>query len=241
VLERLIDHAALFPPASMSLDEALAEDRAARESEAAFVMARFVVPARLLQDLPPDRPALSVVLSGTEDAALLPGTDGVEAVELVLQAARPCAQDLIATYRELEPLGVETYFELVFDGGWRDSLPATIGAIAALGARVKLRCGGAYTPTVEQVALVIAACREAGAPFKCTAGLHHAMRRGEEHGFLNILAATTAPNARLEEVLAEEDPAALDLEAPDRSLFTSFGSCSWREPVDDLEALGLLA
>jgi hypothetical protein len=241
VLERLIDHAALFPPASMSLGEALEEDRAARESEAAALIARFVVPARLLRELPDQRPALSVVLSGTEDAALLPGTDGVEAVEWVLPAPRPSPQDLIAAYRELEPLGVEAYLELVFDDGWRDSLPATIGAIAALGARVKLRCGGAYTPTVEQVALVIAACRDAGVPFKCTAGLHHAMRRGDEHGFLNILAATTAPNAALEEVLAEEDPGALDLDAPDRSLFTSFGSCSWREPVDDLEALGLLA
>jgi hypothetical protein len=241
VLERLIDHAALFPPASMSLDEALEEDRAARESEAAALIARFVVPVRLLQELPDERPALSVVLSGTEDAAFLPGVEGVEAVELVLQAPRPRPQDLIATHREFEPLGVETYFELVLDDGWRDSVPATIGAIAALGARVKLRCGGAYTPTVEQVALVIASCREAGVPFKCTAGLHHAMRRGEEHGFLNILAATTAPNVGLAEVLAEEDPAALDLDAPDRSLFTSFGSCSWREPVDDLEALGLLA
>ena len=49
------------------------------------------------------------------------------------------------------------------------------------------------------------------------------------------------PNARLEEVLGEEDFAALDLDSPDRSLFTSFGSCSWREPVDDLQALGLVA
>jgi hypothetical protein len=32
VLERLIDHAALFPPASMSLPDALEEDRRARES-----------------------------------------------------------------------------------------------------------------------------------------------------------------------------------------------------------------
>jgi hypothetical protein len=240
VLDRLIDHAALFPPASMSLDVALDEDRAARESEAAALIGRFVVPAGLLQELPDDRPALSVVLSGPEDAALLRGVEGVEAVESVLDSSRPRPQDLLAAYRELEPLGVETYLELVLDDGWRDSLPATIGAIAALGARVKLRCGGAYTPSVEQVALVVAACRDAGVPFKCTAGLHHAMRRGEEHGFLNILAATTAPNARLEEVLAEEDFAALDLDSPDRSLFTSFGSCSWREPVDDLEALGLL-
>ena len=241
MLDRLIDHAALFPPASMSLDEALEEDRAARASEAARLMARFVVPARLLQELPDDRPALSVVLSGTEDAALADGVEGVEAVELRLTAPLPPPPDLLAASQALEPLRVETYFELVFADGWRNDVPAAIGAIAALGARVKLRCGGAYTPSVEQVALVIASCREAGVSFKCTAGLHHAMRRGEEHGFLNILAATTAPNARLEDVLAEEDFAALDLDSPDRSLFTSFGSCSWREPVDDLEASGLLA
>ena len=46
---------------------------------------------------------------------------------------------------------------------------------------------------------------------------------------------------RIVSVVAEEDVEALDLEAADRSLFRSFGSCSWREPVDDLEALGLLA
>jgi hypothetical protein len=241
VLDRLIDHAALFPPASMPLDEALEEDRAARESEAAGLIGRFVVPARLLPKLPDDQPALSVVLSEPADAELLPGTEGVDAVESVLPAPRPDPQNLLGTVRKLEPLGVETYFELVFDQGWRDNVPAAIGAIAALGARVKLRCGGAYTPSIEQIALVIAACRDAGVPFKCTAGLHHAMRRGEEHGFVNILAATTAPNARLEDVLAEEDFAALDLDSPDRSLFTSFGSCSWREPVDHLEALGLLA
>jgi hypothetical protein len=240
VLDRLIDHAALFPPASMSLDEALGEDRAARASEAARLINRFVVPAAMLAELPPDDTALSVVLTSPDDADLVTG-ETVEAVELPLTTPLPSPPDLLAAHQALEPLGVETYFELVFADGWRNDVPAAIGAIAALGARVKLRCGGAYTPTVEQVALVVAACREAGVPFKCTAGLHHAIRRGEEHGFLNILAATTAPSARLEDVIAEEDFAALDLDSPDRSLFTSFGSCSWREPVDDLEALGLLA
>jgi hypothetical protein len=240
VFDRLIDHAALFPPASMSLEDALDEDRAARESEAAALLGRFVVPAGVLPDLPQDPLPLSVVLAADAEANL-PADDRIEALELPLNAPRPRPSELLATFHRLEPLGVEIYFELVVDDGWRDSVPAAIGAIAALGARVKLRCGGAVTPTVEQVALVIASCREAGVPFKCTAGLHHAMRRGEEHGFLNILAATTAPNARLEEVLAEEDFAALDLDSPDRSLFTSFGSRSWREPVDDLEALGLVA
>jgi hypothetical protein len=240
VLERLIDHAALFPPASMSLPEALAEDRAARESEHADVLNRFVVPASKLAELPDDRPALSVVLSGPEDAELVARFDGVEAVELVLDGGRPRPADLIATYRALEPLGVESYFELVLEDGWRDDVPAAIGSVAAVGGRVKLRCGGASVPSVEQVALVIACCRDAGVPFKATAGLHHAVRHDGEHGFLTVRAATAAPPGGIEAVLAEEDAAELDVAGADRALFVSFGSCSWREPVDDLVELGLL-
>ena len=240
MLERLIDHAALFPPASMSLEDALAEDRRARESPHASLLNRFVVPAKQLDELPGERPPLSAVLSAVEDAALVGGVEGVEAVELALDGPRPRPSALLSTHRALDPLGVESYFELVFDESWRDSIPAAIGSIAAMGGRVKLRCGGAFTPSVEQVALVIAACREAGVPFKCTAGLHHAVRHGDEHGFLNILAATTAPAATIESVLAEEHAANLDVTGADRSLFVGFGSCSWREPVDDLVELGLL-
>ena len=39
----------------------------------------------------------------------------------------------------------------------------------------------------------------------------------------------------------EEDPAKLSLAGADRSLFVGFGSCSWREPVDELVELGLLS
>ena len=67
-------------------------------------------------------------------------------------------------------------------------------------------------PSVEQVGLVVACCRDAGVPFKATAGLHHPVRRGEEHGFLNLLAAATAPLGRIDEVLAEEDGSALEVE-----------------------------
>ena len=240
MLERLIDHAALFPPASMSLEDALAEDRAARESRYAAMIGRFVVPSDRLSDLPEERPALSVVLR-KGDIDLVRDARGVEAVEQRLDGPRPRPADLIASHSALEPLGVEAYYELVFDDSWRDSVPAAIGSIAALGARVKLRCGGEFTPTVEQVALVIASCREARVPFKCTAGLHHAVRHGGKHGFLNILAATTAPAGRLEAVLAEEDASMLDVAGADRELFVGFGSCSWREPLEDLVELGLLS
>ena len=238
MLERLIDHAALFPPASMSLPDALDEDRQARESQYGWIVDRFVVPAAKLAELPAERPALSVVLSSLDDVALLDGAADVEAVELVLPSARPLSADLVAAYSALRPLDVQTYFELVFDDGWRDDVPAAIGAVAAIGGRVKLRCG--FVPSVEQVALVIACCREASVPFKATAGLHHAIRRGEEHGFLNLLAAATAPLDRIEEVLAEEDGSALELEEASREVFVSFGSCSWREPVEGLQELGML-
>jgi hypothetical protein len=240
VLERLIDHAALFPPASMGLPDALAEDRQARESPYGWILDRFVVPAAKLAELPAERPALSVVLSNLDDVALLDGAADVEAVELVLPSARPLSADLVAAYSALRPLDVEAYFELVFDDGWRDDVPAAIGAVAAIGGRVKLRCGGAFVPSIEQVGLVVACCRDAGVPFKATAGLHHPMRRGEEHGFLNLLAAATAPLDRIEEVLAEEDGSALELEEASREVFVSFGSCSWREPVEGLQELGML-
>jgi hypothetical protein len=240
VLAGLIDHAALFPPASMSLPDALEEDRRARDSEHAFMLGRFVVPAAKLAELPAERPALSVVLSGLEDVGLVERTAGVDAVELKLPSARPRSADVVAAYSALRPLGVETYFELVFEDDWRDSVPAAIGAVAAIGGRVKLRCGGAHVPSVEQVALVIACCREAGVPFKATAGLHHPVRRGEEHGFLNLMAAATAPRDHIEQVLAEEDGSALEIDDGSRAVFVSFGSCSWRQPVDGLRELGLL-
>lgn len=242
MLERLVDHAALFPPASMPLPDALAEDRRARESAHPELLGRFVVPAALLAELPREGPALSAVLPGAEAAELVQGHDRVEAVELRLASARPRPAELLEAYRALEPLGVEAYFELLFEEpGWRDDVPAAIGAIAAVGGRVKLRCGGESVPSVEQVALVVACCREAGVAFKATAGLHHAVRRDGEHGFLNLLAAASAAPRDIASVIAEQDFAALELDEAGREVFVSFGSCSWSEPMDDLRELGLLS
>jgi hypothetical protein len=268
LLGRLIDHAALFPPASMSVPDAAAEDRRARQSPYAWMLARFVCPASKLEALAGempwrDAPGISAVLDTHHFAPLELAADAgapIEAVELRLPEPLPSPAFLAETARRFS---WTPYFELMLDRRWRDTVPEAVGAIAQAGGRVKLRCGGESIPSVEQVALVIVACRDAGCIFKATAGLHHPVRGGLEHGFLNLLAAVTFAHAQgagepeLERVLAEEDPRAFSVAADgiavherraDRAeiaaarerLFASIGSCSWREPVEDLQALGVL-
>ena len=104
-------------------------------------------------------------------------------------------------------------------------------------------------------------------PLKFTAGLHHPIRHFDTalqtymHGFINVFTAGVLAHARglgeadLRAVLADEDPAAFvfsddglrwrDWPLPRRrsppartDFVTSFGSCSFDEPRDDLRALG---
>ena len=127
--------------------------------------------------------------------------------------------------------------------------------VAARGLRAKIRCGGERIPSVEELADFIRGCRSRGLVFKATAGLHHAYPTGSgEHGFLNLLAAAVFGNE--EQALRERPPAfALGAESfrwrdrealPARladaraSLFHSIGTCSFFEPVEELEQLGVL-
>jgi hypothetical protein len=139
-------------------------------------------------------------------------------------------------------------------------------------AGVKLRCGGLEAvafPTSEQVARVIATCRDNGLSLKFTAGLHHPIRhfdpgvRTKMHGFLNVFGAGVLAHARrltedqVREIVEDEDAthfafdeagfgwkqwrATSEEVAAARSRFVlSFGSCSFDEPRDDLRALGIL-
>ena len=251
LLVRLIDHAPLFPPASLPMAEALAEHRLARESAHGWLLGRFVCPASRLGELAAaydgDRLPLAVVLDGAfGDGSPLEAPDGrlhVEAVESPL----PSGGDPVA----LAGLAPEVYLELALD----DALPERIRALAAAGLRAKVRCGGRAVPTVEQLAAFVRLCREQRVAFKATAGLHHALRTSAEYGFLNLLAAAVFGHE--EEVLADGEPASFSLTAEHfrwreleatvealalarRELFVGYGSCSFDEPVGDLQALGIL-
>ena len=190
LLARLWDYAGVFPPAELSLEEALAEWRRIRASDDAWLVNCFVARADQHVDVQP----LAVV-------------DGLEERQ----------GDVV--YREGE---------------------------------TKLRCGGARIPSVEDVAEFIRGCRGRGARFKATAGLHHALPAGGEHGFLNLLAAcvfgdeeamltTSEISLGADAFSADERVAGADECARIRGeLFASIGSCSFEEPIGELKALGIL-
>ncbi len=124
----------------------------------------------------------------------------------------------------------------------------------------------AAIPEPMAVAAAIATCRAIGVPLKATQGLHHPIRHTDEalgavaHGFLNLFTASVmayahdVPVTRLTEIIADTDPQAFGLEtdrltwrdleasaaevaAARTGVLTSFGSCSFSEPRDDVEAL----
>lgn len=233
LLAGVIDHAPLFPPASMSVRDALAEDRRVRHSDVGWLVNRFVCPLSKLAELRGEPLRLSLVVDAEPEGLDDPR---VEALEL------PPGSDVLAPRHEV-------YVERPLDGlEWLDDL-------GARGRRAKVRCGGQAVPSVEALAAFTRRCRELRVPFKATAGLHHPVRRAEQHGFLNLLAAAVFGDE--EEALAEDDPSAFGVDRDAfrwrdrlagaqevarvrRELFVGFGSCSAQEPADELKALGIL-
>lgn len=214
---RLIDHAPTFPPASLPVEEAIAEDRRARASAESWILARLAWPASSLAELGDEQRELTVIVDG------------------------PVPQDSRIAAVETRGLPPEAAAEEVYVEG------ADLDELAARGLRAKIRCGGERVPSLDELAEFIRGCRERKLPFKATAGLHHAVRQNGAHGFLNVLAAAVFDEDALAERdpeafrVTETDFLWRDRSAPpSRRLFVSFGSCSFFEPVDELKALGLL-
>ncbi len=167
----------------------------------------------------------------------------IEAVEV------PPGADLAS----LPGLAEEIYVEVPLD----DDLGGRLAEIKRYGLRAKVRCSGDTT----RLGWFLLECRASAIVYKATAGLHHAVRTDAEHGFLNLLAAAVFFD---EDALDERDPAAFELRADGfrwrgrvaqgaellearaersygrRSRLHAIGSCSFFEPVDELEKLGIL-
>jgi hypothetical protein len=156
---------------------------------------------------------------------------------------------------------VPSFIEFPRDTRREALLPGAMYALARHRLGAKMRCGGVTAeavPLPSEIASFIALARDEAVPYKATAGLHHPIRHFNAaagftmHGFLNVLVA--ALHARqgwnaeqLETIISSEDASQLQLdvspqeiESTRRENFIAYGSCSFSEPVEDLQNLGLL-
>ncbi len=266
----LVDDAAIFPPGDAPLASAAAEHQARRADPYADLVGTFVVRDTDLPALKATPLALSVVVTG--GAGNIAGTASlarklhiaVEGIEIALRdpddpvgAARRVAAAVDAARADGQLDDHVPVFVEIPASCPEPTWLAAADEVAAREFRLKFRTGGLESiafPNATTLAGWIDAALDRETPFKCTAGLHNAVRHTgedgfEHHGFLNVLVATRRAfdGATADEVVAtleEREPAVLVAEADElgraRRWFTSFGSCSVSEPLDDLIALGLL-
>jgi hypothetical protein len=233
LLTGLVDDAAVFPPGSAPVPEAVTAHRTHREAWYADLIGPLLLPASGLGAAaavlePGERLAIGVVGDTGLDglAAAVDGADPRLAVRQVEIAVAKRGEDPQPGLRRLLTLvggwpGISGYAEIPLTWGLLSALD-TVAEARAGGTAVapKFRTGGLAAelfPTPVELAAVICACRDRELPFKLTAGLHHALRRTDpetgfhHHGFLNVLVATAAAVdggevAEVAEVLGSTDP-----------------------------------
>lgn len=263
----LVDDAAIFPPGNVPFDKAVDAYDARSDDDGADLVGSFVLRDTDLPRLVDPVAPVSIVCTG--GAGQLAGPSawvrrknvaiaGMEIAVRDLDDVAGNVRRIVAATDELEtewPIFVELP-HVGSTGSWL----AAADEVAAAGLRLKFRTGGlegAAFPAAHALASRIDAALDRETPFKCTAGLHNAVRHTgsdgfEHHGFLNVLVATRhafdgATVRDVVEVLERRDGPALAEEARSLDLagarrwFTSFGSCSVDEPLADLRKLGLLA
>ncbi|MGK5518440.1 hypothetical protein ACSNN9_03700 [Micromonospora sp. URMC 107] len=219
LLDGLVDDAAVFPPGSSPLPDAVAAHRRHRASWYADLVGPLLVPATRLPELAGLLGADERIAVGVIGDVPLDRLDEVRAtadsrirVRQVEAAVARRGEDPLPGLTELVGLARRAgagpaaldavYAELPLTFGLMGALDALAAARAeGVPVAAKFRTGGLAAelfPTPAELAAVICACRDRGLPFKLTAGLHQAVRHLDpetgftHHGFVNVLAATLA-------------------------------------------------
>jgi hypothetical protein len=296
LLAHSIDYAGMFPPCSLDLERALANQSDYVRSPEAWMLGAFILRVdqftaakEHLSQFDPKHPL--------RISALGPKTDNAAAFREVLPKISAAIRsfsahnvDLISVNQLEMPLPTDANLDLLTDAQsivgelmtfWETPVETAARTIALLAEHnsetdslafgYKLRTGGVTAdafPTSTQIAKALVIPADYQVPIKFTAGLHHPVRQFREevqtkmHGFLNVLgAAVLAAEHRWDEqqtsrMLEDENAGSFSfdddffgwreckididrLEAR-RKFVTSFGSCSFDEPREDLRALGFL-
>ena len=239
-MRRLVDYAGLFPPAALSMEDAVARYADHLASPDAWMLGRFVVPVERLGELA--EAASPFAERGTEAWRLsaLIGADPAKAgpairafntehrgrfVVDVVECRAVAAGSVAASIGEL-PGELRIFVEMPLLDDPRDMLLE----IRTAGAWAKMRTGGVSAdsfPSAREVGRFIVRAAELLVPFKATAGLHHPVcgdypltydadaPRGRMFGFLNIFAAAAFAQCRVGErvisdIVIEDVPTAFE-------------------------------
>lgn len=203
LLNHPIDFAGLFPPAKMTMAEAVPAYLGWLSSDAAWLVDRFVCPASQLDEFaeelakhgyhPDQDRSIDTTLIGT---AITNGAEAKAILKADLEPIRkhgailptafeikvPTGEDLKATTAALAgfdfvDMGLDLYVEVGWDGEWQQAMHDVAAAVEDVG--FKARTGGLTAdafPDSDKLAEFIITSLSLDAPFKFTAGLHEPLR-----------------------------------------------------------------
>jgi hypothetical protein len=251
--EQLFDYAGIYPPAQLSLADALENHLRYLEGKEAGLVAKFVCGVTRLEELgqllePRGLTKafdLAVVAAPPKDVAewestlelaaktmtafqnAFGGVASIEAFEIRL----PGPEEIDRRLRDLKGF---TEAEVFVEVPWIDDQKEILYALSESESYyAKARLGGANAdafPPSDKVAQFISSCLSLELPYKLTAGLHHpyptvdSATGGTMHGFLNV--GVAAGLSVIEDLATKEIQAILDLPAT-----------AWRVSGQDLQLL----
>lgn len=286
LLSGIVDYAGLFPPAALSMAQAVKNYDAYLRGNDAWALGRFIVPIPRLDEFGQEvKPLLSSSTVWKLSALAGPNTrfemrqvgsfnerhSGKVVIDTI--EVKAAGVDDIREASAAVPASLQLFIEIPIQTD-----PAEL--IAEIGRHkrfAKVRTGGITAdafPSSRDLARFVYACVKENVPFKATAGLHHPIRsvynltykpdseQSKMYGYLNVFLAAAFARQGMSlddtvKLLEEESPKAFTLEDKHiswrahhldekelldvrRNFAISFGSCSFREPMDDLRGIRLL-
>ena len=255
-MRRILDYAGMFPPASLPVADAVANFQTYQRHKHADFLNAFVAPAGQSGSLPAPLSAL------VKDSEIGPSLRNLKADSIEVVLAGGAVRDVVMLLEDSFPGRI--FVEL----DWRQPYAPMMSLLAKTSSRfgVKLRTGGVNPDAIPPSAAIADFLLAAAAlklPLKATAGLHSPVPKKGMHGFLNFFAAGFlaytgrglrdqligvldrfsyddftfgADSLRCGDVRFTRD----EIEQLRSRWLLSFGSCSFLEPLESLEAHGLL-
>jgi hypothetical protein len=241
-LRNVIDYAGMFPPASLARHDAIANCRRYRGGEHGWMLGRFVVSAAHIDEIPEEFDGCFAVLSGADH----PRAAAIESKKIISTSKPTYCEVGIEQLDEVKKAG--SFAKLRTGGVTPDAIPSVDSVASYINACAERRLPFKATAGLHH-------------PVRNVHWLTYESDATSAmmHGFINVfLAAAFAWHGerQIEPILAETDTAAFqfdekahwrklllssnEIAEARRSLAHSFGSCSFEEPIDDLQALGWL-